>query len=294
MITRDRPGEGFFVFFPLLRTPGRSLLFHPWKDWWLKEEPFQSECKNMAVRRGKSQNTRLQGARDTRGCPKARIAGVATGHGHSNSNYFSRSGCLPPSPQGTLAGTHLKFKGFIMEMTITEALEDVRLTEKKILKSIEILCSNVVRYNHVDDPFEKYGGSMEIQKRELQSMHDLGERRVGIREAIAKANLETMLKIGDHYRSITGWLTWRREVAEVEQETMVRLVKIAEKEIKQAQDNPRLFKEKDDEEAKLAKLVLNVDIHNLNTKAMEIEDVLGVLDGKLSLLNATTVIEIPD
>lgn len=181
-----------------------------------------------------------------------------------------------------------------MEMTITEALEDVRLTEKKILKSIEILCSNVVRYNHVDDPFEKYGGSMEIQKRELQSMHDLGERRVGIREAIAKANLETMLKIGDHYRSITGWLTWRREVAEVEQETMVRLVKIAEKEIKQAQDNPRLFKEKDDEEAKLAKLVLNVDIHNLNTKAMEIEDVLGVLDGKLSLLNATTVIEIPD
>lgn len=180
------------------------------------------------------------------------------------------------------------------QMTITEALAEVRLIEKKIEKGKQMVGQHVARFDHVIDPFEEQGGSRMVVTRELQSLHDLGERRVKIREALSEANLKTMLAIGTTTRSITGWLAWKREVAESEQRVMVQLVSQAQQHIERAQSKPTVYKEKDGEEPKLAKLILNVDISDLNAKAMAIEEILGVLDGKLSLLNATTVINVPE
>ena len=178
----------------------------------------------------------------------------------------------------------------VTEMTITEALAELRLIDKKMEKARQIANANVSRMSHVEDPHKE--GSHVLVSRELQSIRDLGVRRVRIREAISQANLKIKIKIGKLDQSLSSWLTWKREVAIPEQNTIQGIADRAQKAFAQAQSNPQLYRENKDDEPQLAKLVLNVDIADLNAEALEIEETLGVLDGKMTLMNSTTVIKI--
>ena len=185
------------------------------------------------------------------------------------------------------------------KMTITEALAEVKMIVKRIGKSASIVQANTSRLEFETDPYETKGGSAKVIGEYLQSIRDLGTRLVNIRHCIAEANLRTRLtvqvgegKIGVS-RTIGEWLIWRREVAESEQSILAKVARQATNQRNEARENPRVMPNKDkDATPEVARLILHVDIGDLQDKAAKIEEILGVLDGKLSLLNATTTIEI--
>jgi len=179
------------------------------------------------------------------------------------------------------------------KVTVTEALAEIVLIGKKMEKHRSFIQGHISMYDYEDDPFEKEGGTKEMNSRVIQAITDLGQRLVRIRSLVAESNLRTVLTIGKTTLSLADWLVWRREIAESLQQVFMGATKQANNAISINREKPRLVpKQAEDQEQQIAKLILNVDIPSLDKSAMEIEEILGVLDGKLSLLNATTIIEI--
>lgn len=174
-------------------------------------------------------------------------------------------------------------------MTITEALAEVKLTEKKIEKKKDNIAKNLFRFEHTPDPYSKDGGSQDVMKRELQAIQDLEIRLINIRGAIAQANITTKLTIGEVTRSLYDWITWKREIAEKRIKTFNEFGSAIKRKIDAEAANPTVLK---DGEGKLqfAKLVLNLDYAELQSRFEKEGSLQETLDGKLSLKNATTTI----
>src|SRR5271154_1619796 len=102
------------------------------------------------------------------------------------------------------------------KMTITEALSEVKLIEKKVTKKRETVMQNLVRAEHIPDAFVNEGGSNKVLTSEIQSIQDLSLRLEKIRASIARANLDHDITLNEKTKSIHEWLTWKRETAEKE------------------------------------------------------------------------------
>src|SRR5277367_6394116 len=98
-------------------------------------------------------------------------------------------------------------------VTITEALAELKTIDKRIQKKREFVLGYLLRQEMFKDPLERDGGSVSAIKREMQSIRDLEERKIGIRRAIQQANERTNVTVGKQTRSIADWLVWKREVA---------------------------------------------------------------------------------
>lgn len=177
------------------------------------------------------------------------------------------------------------------KMTITEALAEVRLIEKKIIKQQKIVFENRSRLSHVADPYADAGGGKKAVESAFQSVRDLGKRLADIRISISVANQATMLELNGREMSITGWLAWRREVAPQHLKFMEKLSGAVSKDQEQIENNPPAYK---DENGKvlLSEIIYNVDKSNLDKEIISFDETLSILDGKLSLLNATVVVEL--
>lgn len=103
------------------------------------------------------------------------------------------------------------------ELTITEALAELKTLGKRIDKKREYVNQVLFRQDGFKDPLEKDGGSIEVIRRERQAIDDLIKRHVSIRVAIQKKNLETPITVGQTTRTIAEWLTWRKEISSGEQ-----------------------------------------------------------------------------
>ena len=81
-------------------------------------------------------------------------------------------------------------------ITITEGLAELKTIVKRVEKKKEFILAHGCRMEIVKDPFAKEGSSApaEIAKA-MQSINDLCDRIVSIRDAIACANQETELTI---------------------------------------------------------------------------------------------------
>ena len=179
------------------------------------------------------------------------------------------------------------------ELTITEALAEIKMLGKRIEKKRQGLTNYVARQEAMKDPLEKEGGSVEFIKGERQAVRDLGERIVELRRAIAKANAETMVSVNGDTRSIADWLTWRREVAPGRQSEVRTLLSEVEGIRQQAQQKGLGFVTAVAQvggDVKPTDVLVNVSEVELLNEADHLETVLGVLDGQLSLKNATTTI----
>lgn len=173
------------------------------------------------------------------------------------------------------------------KITITEALAELKTIGKRIQKKVETVATYSTRFDNITDPFE--GGSTRKLAAEMQSVADLQARITNIRTAIQRVNLDTMLTIGSSTMSIASWLVWRREVATGQAaaiSTILRSVEAGKRKAEQMSNQPI------EEGAKRPSLLVNVNEERLLTQYQEINDVLGALDGKLSLINATTFIEV--
>lgn len=178
-----------------------------------------------------------------------------------------------------------------MKTTITEALADLKTIDKRIQKKREFVLAYLLRQEMQKDPLEKEGGSVNAINAELQSIGDLFERKIVIRAAINKANTDTSIEIQGIKRTINDWLVWRREVAASHGQL---LNEINGKIQSTRQDAIRkgLAVVSGQPAANPTDVLVNLNEQELAKEIEQREEILGVLDGQLSLKNATILIEV--
>lgn len=188
------------------------------------------------------------------------------------------------------------------QITITEALAEIKTIEKRIEKKRQAVIGNIARDSRLKDPLADAEGmtSEKFIAQERQAIEDLETRIVTLRSAIQRKNFETPCKVGDESKTIQEWLNFRRDVADKRRLFLMTItsslrslreqaqakgarvtgVGISSQAIVQAGDKPPV------------ELILHLDEKKLIEATEEHEQTMGELDGKLSLLNATTVIDV--
>jgi hypothetical protein len=190
-------------------------------------------------------------------------------------------------------------EGDMTKLTITEALAEVKTINSRIKKKRESIMRYFARDSKLKDPLEESGGSIAFVRQERQAIHDLEERIVTIRSAIQAKNLETNVQVGDKTRTVSAWLNWRREVAEPDdiqrsKEGSRAFLNQMVREITNVRQQllAKGYKVVDQETKDGNQIVIAVNERELAADVETMETTLGDLDGKLSLINATTFIEI--
>ena len=177
------------------------------------------------------------------------------------------------------------------KITITEALQEVKTIDARIQKKKEFIFNFLFRQNNQRDPHEKDGGSASLIAKERQSINDLLERKISIRNSINVANAENSITIKDQSRTISEWLVWKRDVAPtlkaVLNETAARLQSmrqdVSRKGLTVTQNAPA--------EVTLD-VIVNVNEAELAKQIENLEETLSTLDGQFSLKNATIKIDV--
>lgn len=176
--------------------------------------------------------------------------------------------------------------------TLTEGLADLKTMTARISKKQQTIMTYFARDAKLRDPHEADGGSKEYVRRERQAIHDLEERIVKIRSSIQDVNARTPLTVGTTTRTVMEWLNWRREVSAKSKAFLAQmaqtLAQVRQNAVRQGMTVT------DKETYSPGDVVVMVNEQELARDIENMETVLGTLDGKLSLLNATTTIEVPD
>lgn len=171
-------------------------------------------------------------------------------------------------------------------ITITEALAELKTIDKRVDVKVAAIVTHSTRPSGLIDPYEKEGGSQAFVASTLQAYHDLLRNRERIRSAIMESNLKAQLTIEGETRSVFGWLVWRKEIAPKEKQLITQVLQ------KVLLDRSKAATWTKDQKDVQLNLAVNVPESDLQKRAEQIEKVLGDLDGKLSLFNATTTVEI--
>lgn len=184
------------------------------------------------------------------------------------------------------------------KLTITEALQEIKTIGKRLEKKRLSVAQYLARDARVRDPLERDGGSEKFIGQERQAITDLESRVIAIRTAIQFSNLNSSIKVGSIQRTVAEWLTWRREISGGAKQFLGTLANgllnvrnevqkkggkliaaaVAVNESVGPNDPPHV--------------VVNLDEKKLIEEQEQMEEILGTLDGKLSLFNATTTIEL--
>ncbi len=177
-------------------------------------------------------------------------------------------------------------------MTITEALAEIKTVQKRIDAKRAFIKQYLFRQDYTKDPLEKDGGSEKAIAAEFQAVADLEKRIVDLRHGIQKANEETKVTLEGVERSISDWLTWRRDVAPIRQNFLsnirLQLTNVRDQARKQGAS---LFGPGSQPE-KPTDVIVNINETQLAKDIEQTENILGQLDGQLSLKNATVQISI--
>lgn len=184
-----------------------------------------------------------------------------------------------------------------MQLTITEALQEIKTINKRLEKKAQSIGPYLARDTRNRDPLAKDGGSEKFVTSERQAINDLQERIISIRTAIQKSNLGSQVTVGGQARTVAEWLTWRREIANAQinllssmTQGLTNIRNEIQKKGGKVIASVAAVNEAFDPSGP-PEVVVNVDEKQLLVDREKLETVLGELDGKLSLFNATTVIE---
>lgn len=184
------------------------------------------------------------------------------------------------------------------KLTITEALQEIKTIGKRLDKKRSSLSPYIVRDSRVRDPLAKDGGSEKFIASERQSIADLENRIIGIRTAIQRSNLDSTLVVGGTSRTVAEWLTWRRELSAAQAKFIRDIINNlsglradVQKKGGKITAAVAAVNESFDPNGP-PEVVVNVDERGLLVEQEQMEQTLGELDGKLSLFNATTVIDV--
>ena len=183
-----------------------------------------------------------------------------------------------------------------MPLTITEALQEIKTIGSRITKKQDAVTKYIARDGRVRDPFEKDGGSEKWVRQERQAIQDLESRIIELRIAIQKANLSNTLTIGETAKTVSEWLTWRREVAPRRKLFLNSLFINLENLRKSVQQKGGKMvsvgaaASVNMDSGAPPEIVVELNEQELIKAIETMEETLGALDGRLSLFNATTTI----
>lgn len=169
------------------------------------------------------------------------------------------------------------------KMTITEAMAELKLIDKKIQKKSDFILSNISSSDIVPDSLE--GKGKERIKSEFKSISDLNKEYINIKKAINIANSENNVTINNNTMTIQEWLNWKAYVYEREISLLNNTISLLNK-----KTEPRAYKDEDGN-SKFEVITYNVDDEYISKEIETIMDSYERLDGQLSLKNATIVIE---
>lgn len=178
------------------------------------------------------------------------------------------------------------------KITITEALADIKVTAARIQKKRQAIKGLLGRDSRLRDPLENEGGSMAFVTRERQSVSDLEERIVAIRSAIQQVNLATTLEVEGVRRTVAAWLNWRREIGQGQRQFLAEVSNTIANMRTQALKMGQSIRDTEGAPSPVGDLILAISEAKLAEEVDRTELILGQLDGKLSLINATTFIEV--
>ncbi len=183
------------------------------------------------------------------------------------------------------------------ELTITEALAEMKTIDKRIEKKNDYILNYLIREEDRRDPLDSEGGSVTVIAREKQAINDLLERKVKIRMIINRINADILLTVGGVTRSIAEWIVWRRDAAPIlrdlltEQSRRIRAARTRDVQTANVRRTASGLTSKV-EEPRAVDIVVNVPEGELATQIENLEQTLGSLDGQLSLKNATVLVEL--
>lgn len=184
------------------------------------------------------------------------------------------------------------------KLTITEALQEIKTIGKRLEKKRAAVGPYLARDSRNRDPLAKDGGSDKFITAECQAISDLEERIIKIRTSIQRSNLDAAIAVAGVTRTVAEWLTWRREIS-TQQSAFLRAMvsglnnirnEVQKKGGKIVAAAAVAVNESFDPNGP-PEVIVNVDERALIADQENLETMLGDLDGKLSLFNATTVIE---
>lgn len=206
------------------------------------------------------------------------------------------------------------------EITITEALSEVVTTlgkergggksiQGRVPSKIQQLVPYLSRPANVVDPLEKGGGSEKYVTEEIQSIRDLLQKVLHIRQAIATVNNTTKLEIEGVTRTVQEWIVWKREVVPHEMALLGALLKVVRdarslrarlERVSKDAERESVTRARGGQVASMAQPVpevaekLHFDEMELQQDIDRLNKIIGKLDGQLSLLNATTKVKLDD
>lgn len=174
-----------------------------------------------------------------------------------------------------------------MQTTVTEALAELKIIKDRLPKVTQRLEPYLLRPEQMNDPLIKTGGSEKFVASELQSARDLLVRLATIRSAISSSNQKTMLTVDGETHSVAYWLVWKNEVYEPYKSMLNQVYTV----INRTRDQNRGVRAPNGEFVQVA-WVVNLSEKDLLAELQHLDTIYGVLDGKLSILNATTLIDL--
>jgi len=177
-------------------------------------------------------------------------------------------------------------------MKITEALAELKTINKRIQKKEEFVQTYLTRPEGIKDPLATDGGSAAAIEKALQAIGDLRARIIALRRGVQVANDETKLTIGGMTHTISEWLIWRRECAPGETQFVNVLNRAIQHARNEAIRSGNKMVSKESEATGPTDIVVSIDESYLAKDAERLEEVLGNLDGALSLTNATVEVRV--
>lgn len=176
------------------------------------------------------------------------------------------------------------------EITISEALAELKLTKKKIEQKRQFITTNTLRSAIVKDPFETEGGSLKKLRQERQAINDLSQNYLDIRTAIQNANSTHSLTVENETKTITEWLIWRRELAEDTALWYRHLTKELDDNKRKMLNTGKSLTSSQDS-SNINEVIINFPESEIFDEYQKLVTINERLDGKLSAFNATTVVK---
>ena len=166
--------------------------------------------------------------------------------------------------------------------TITEALAEMKTITKRIDNKTNFVVNYLWRPSVLTDGFASEGGSPKRVGEEYQSLQDLISRMERIRVGIQSANQKNLLTVQGQSKTVAAWLAWRKECAPKLKTILGQMAKKMLDGQNQARaQNPKQWD-----------VVEHYSSNEIQKQTEFVDNVLGELDGKLSLFNATCTIDV--
>lgn len=169
-------------------------------------------------------------------------------------------------------------------ITITEALAEMKTINKRIDNKANFVTANLWRPSIITDALAADGGAEKRVGEEMQAIGDLFLRLERIRVRIQEANQKNLLTVQGQSKSVAAWLAWRKECAPKLKTLFGNLTRHMAEGNKQAR-TPAAGQQP-------WNVVEHYSTSKIQAATEFVDNVLGELDGKLSLFNATCTINV--